>query len=86
VFENRVLRRTFEPSRDEVTGGWRNSIKRRSMICRRIKRRSMRCARQVEFMGAIRNTCKILERLKGRDHSEQLGVVRSIILKWISGK
>jgi hypothetical protein len=24
VFENRVLRRTFELKRDEVTGGWRN--------------------------------------------------------------
>jgi hypothetical protein len=23
VFENRVLRRIFRPSRDEVTGGWR---------------------------------------------------------------
>jgi hypothetical protein len=23
VFENRVLRRVFEPKRDEVTGGWR---------------------------------------------------------------
>jgi hypothetical protein len=23
VFENKVLRRTFEPKRDEVTGGWR---------------------------------------------------------------
>jgi hypothetical protein len=23
VFENRVLRRIFEPKRDEVTGGWR---------------------------------------------------------------
>jgi hypothetical protein len=23
VFENRVLRRTFVPKRDEVTGGWR---------------------------------------------------------------
>jgi hypothetical protein len=22
VFENRVLRRTFGPKRDEVTGGW----------------------------------------------------------------
>jgi hypothetical protein len=22
VFENRVLRKTFEPNRDEVTGGW----------------------------------------------------------------
>jgi hypothetical protein len=24
VFENRVLRRTFGPKRDEVTGGWRS--------------------------------------------------------------
>jgi hypothetical protein len=23
VFENRMLRRIFEPKRDEVTGGWR---------------------------------------------------------------
>jgi hypothetical protein len=23
-YENRVLRRIFEPKRDEVTGGWRN--------------------------------------------------------------
>jgi hypothetical protein len=23
VFENRVLRRIFEPKRDEMTGGWR---------------------------------------------------------------
>jgi hypothetical protein len=23
VFENRVLRRIFDPKRDEVTGGWR---------------------------------------------------------------
>jgi hypothetical protein len=23
VFENRVLRRTFEPKREEVEGGWR---------------------------------------------------------------
>jgi hypothetical protein len=24
VFENRVMRRIFEPKRDEVTGEWRN--------------------------------------------------------------
>jgi hypothetical protein len=23
VFENRVIRRIFEPKRDEVTGGWK---------------------------------------------------------------
>jgi hypothetical protein len=26
VFENRVLRRTFGPKRDEVTGGWRKLL------------------------------------------------------------
>jgi hypothetical protein len=33
VFENRVLRRMFGPKRDEITGGWRNCIMRRLMIC-----------------------------------------------------
>jgi hypothetical protein len=33
VFENRVLRRIFGPMRDEVTGGWRNCIRRSFMIC-----------------------------------------------------
>ena len=31
VFENRVLRKLFEPKRDEVTGEWRNYIKKSSM-------------------------------------------------------
>jgi hypothetical protein len=26
VFENRVLRKIFEPKRDEVMGGWKNCI------------------------------------------------------------
>jgi hypothetical protein len=34
VFENRVLRRVFEPKRDEVTRGMgENYIMRRLMIC-----------------------------------------------------
>jgi hypothetical protein len=36
VFENRVLRRTFGPKRDEVKRGWRkldNEIMRNFMIC-----------------------------------------------------
>jgi hypothetical protein len=33
VFENRVLRRIFEPKKDEVTGGWRNCITRSFVIC-----------------------------------------------------
>jgi hypothetical protein len=33
VFENRVLRRTFGPKRDEITGVGENYIIRRLMIC-----------------------------------------------------
>jgi hypothetical protein len=33
VFENRVLRRIFEPERDEVTRGWRKLVKRSFIIC-----------------------------------------------------
>jgi hypothetical protein len=33
MFENRMLRRIFGPRRDEVTGGWRNFIRRSFMIC-----------------------------------------------------
>jgi hypothetical protein len=32
VFENRVLRRTFEPKRDEATGSGENDIMRSLMI------------------------------------------------------
>ena len=33
VFENRVLRRIFEPKRVEVTGEWRELHRRSLMIC-----------------------------------------------------
>jgi hypothetical protein len=33
VFENRVLRRVFEPKRDEVTGNGENYIMRSLVIC-----------------------------------------------------
>jgi hypothetical protein len=32
LFEQRVLRRVFGSKRDEVTGGWKNCIKRSSII------------------------------------------------------
>jgi len=33
VFESRVLKRIFEPERDEVAGEWRNYILNSLMIC-----------------------------------------------------
>jgi hypothetical protein len=33
VFENRMLRRIFESKRDEVTGEWKNYIRKSLMIC-----------------------------------------------------
>jgi hypothetical protein len=51
VFENRVLRRTFGPKRDEVTGGWRklhnkehHNLYSSPSIIRMVKLRRMRCA------------------------------------------
>jgi hypothetical protein len=54
VFENRVLRRIFEPKRDEVTGGWRklhneklHNLYSSPSIIRTIKSRTMRWAGNV---------------------------------------
>jgi hypothetical protein len=33
VFENRVLRRIFEPKRKEITGEWRRLFNESFMIC-----------------------------------------------------
>jgi hypothetical protein len=63
VFENRVLRRMFEPKSDEVTGGWRKRI------IRIIKSRRMRWASHVARMGEKRTACKLLlESQRERDH------------------
>jgi hypothetical protein len=38
-------------------------------------------------MEGVKNACKVLvEKLKGRDHLEDLGVEGKIILQWISEK
>jgi hypothetical protein len=54
VFENRVLRRIFEPKRDEVTGGWRKphneelrDLYSSPSIIKIMKSRRMRRARHV---------------------------------------
>jgi hypothetical protein len=60
VYENRVLRRIFEPKRDEVTGGWRKLHNEElhnlysSSIIGMIKSRRVRWAGQVARMGEER--------------------------------
>jgi hypothetical protein len=62
VFENRVLRRIFGPTRDEVTGEWRklhsgelHNLYLSPDIIRQIKSRRMRWAGHVARMGEGRN-------------------------------
>jgi hypothetical protein len=61
VFENTVLRRIFEPKRDEVTGGLRklhnkelHGLYSSPSIVRVIKARRMRWAGHVARMGEVR--------------------------------
>jgi len=67
VFENRVLRRTFGPKRDEVTGEWRklhneelNDLYCSPNIVRVIKSRRMRWAGHVARMWERRGVYRIL--------------------------
>ena len=92
VFKNMVLRRTFGPRRDEVTGEWRrlhyeelNDLYSSPNIVRVIKSRRMRWAGHVARMGEERE-CIISwwgNRREG-DHWGDLGVCGWIILGWIS--
>jgi hypothetical protein len=90
MFENRVLRRTFGPNRDEVTGEWRKLHNEElhdlysPIIVRVIKYRRMRCeglvARMVGRIGAYR---VLVGRSDGkRYHLGHLGLYGTIILKW----
>jgi hypothetical protein len=79
-----VLRRIFGPKRD-VTGGWRRLCIEElcslysSQSVRMIKPRWTRWVRHEARMGAMRNAYKIL--VAKPEHSEDLGVDGSIILK-----
>jgi hypothetical protein len=67
VFENRVLRRIFEPKRDEVAGEWRklhseelHNLYSSPNIIRQVKSRGMRWAEHVACMGEERKVYKVL--------------------------
>jgi hypothetical protein len=67
VSENRVLRRMYEPKRDEETGGWRklhneelHKLYSSPSIIRIIKSRRMRWAGHVARLGEKRNAYRIL--------------------------
>jgi hypothetical protein len=89
VFQKRVLRRIFGPKRDEVTEGWKklHNKELHNLYCspniiRTIKSRRMSWAGHVARMRKWKMRTKFwLESLKGRGHSEDLGVDVRIILK-----
>jgi hypothetical protein len=67
VFQNRVLKRIFEPKRDEVTGGWRklhneelHNLYSSPSIIRMIKSGRMRWAGHVARIREKRNAYRIL--------------------------
>jgi hypothetical protein len=67
VFENRVLRRIFEPKRDVVTGEWRKlhieelrNLYSSPDIIMQVKSRRMRWAGYVARMGEERKVYKVL--------------------------
>jgi hypothetical protein len=74
VFENRVLRRIYDPRRDEVTGGWRklhneelHNLYSSSSMIRMIKAWRMRLIGHVARMGLKRKAYRLLvENPEGR--------------------
>jgi hypothetical protein len=67
VFENRVLKRIFGPTRDEVTGEWGklhngelHNLYSSPDIIRQINSRRMRWAGHVSRMGEGRNVDRVL--------------------------
>jgi hypothetical protein len=67
VFENRVLRRVFGPTRDEMTGEWRklhneelNDLYSLPNIVRVVKSRRMRWAGHMARMGEDRGVHRVL--------------------------
>jgi hypothetical protein len=94
VFENRVLRRIFGLTRDEVTGEWRklhdeglNNLYCSPSIFWVIKSRRMRWTGHVARMGERRGVYRVLGgNLRERNHMGDPGIDGRIILRWIFRK
>jgi len=94
AFENRLLRRMFEPKRYRVTGEWRklhneelNDMYPSPNIVWLIKSRRMRWACHVAYMRQRRGAYRVLvgkPRLRG--HLEDPDVDVRLILRWIFRK
>jgi hypothetical protein len=91
VFENRVLRIIFGPTRDEVRGEWGklhngelHNLYSSPDIFRQIKSRRMRWVGHVARMGEGRNLYRVLVgKPEGKNHLEDQGVDRRMGSKWI---
>jgi len=92
---NRVLRRIFEPKREEVTGGWRrlydeelHNVYTSPNIIRMTKSRRVERAGHGAGMREMRNTYKILVgKPEGKSPPEDRDVrVGGNILEWVLGK
>ena len=86
-----MLRRIFQPKRNEITGEWRRLHNKELYalfaslnIIPVIKSRRLRWAGYVERMGESRGAYKVIAgKPEEGDHFEDSGVDGRILLKWI---
>jgi hypothetical protein len=91
LFENRVLRRIFGPTRDEVTGGWRQMYSDGlhclySSCIMMIRSRRVSWAGYVSCMREMRNVYRILVRKPKRKRPPGRPEYRYGDKKWIIRK
>jgi hypothetical protein len=93
AFNNKVLKRTFGPKKDEVTGEWRRLYNKElyalyssTDIIQVIKSIRLRWAGQVARMGKRRGAYRVLVRKPRQgDHFEDPRIDEKTILKWMEG-
>jgi len=88
-----VLRRMYGPKRNEVAGGWRMLHNEELHNCYAspnfisvIKLRRLRWTRNVARMMEMNGYNILVGKPEGKNHSEDIGVDGTILLKWILGK